>query len=204
MGDGSVRWIPEGTSPAVFKGMVTRAGSETLTDLDKVAPVVPPPQKRDAELKGGGGPKAKEPAKEAVDVEELKKFQGRWKVTLIKSKMIPKEALSQIEAEEIIEGTQVTGKVKTPKGEITVIQEIVRLDPKTSPKTMDVKIVEMKGPDGATIPLPADVLARGVYEFVGEGKLKTRSAEPGKPRPTTVAVPGDKSDDSYSEQERVK
>jgi uncharacterized protein (TIGR03067 family) len=207
MGDGSVRWIPEGTNPAVFKGMVTRAGSETLADLDKVAPVVPPPQKRDAELRGGGagtGSKAPVKEKEAVDVEELKKFQGRWKMTLIKSKLIPKEILSQIEAEKIIEGTQVTSKVKTPKGEITVIQEIVRLDPKTSPKTMDVKIVEMKGPDGAPIPLPADVLGQGVYEFVGEGKLKTRSAEPGKPRPATVAMPDDESDDGYTEQERVK
>lgn len=38
MGDGSVRFIKGNASPAVFKGMVTRAGGESLADLDKFAP----------------------------------------------------------------------------------------------------------------------------------------------------------------------
>jgi hypothetical protein len=42
MGDGSVRSIKEGVDPAVFRGMATRAGGETLADLDKAAPPARP------------------------------------------------------------------------------------------------------------------------------------------------------------------
>ena len=42
MGDGSVRYVKEGIDPAVFRGMATRAGGETLTDLDKAAPPARP------------------------------------------------------------------------------------------------------------------------------------------------------------------
>ena len=38
MGDGSVRWLKEGTDPKLFKAMVTRAGGETMEDFDKAAP----------------------------------------------------------------------------------------------------------------------------------------------------------------------
>jgi hypothetical protein len=38
MGDGSVRWLKEGTDPKVFKALVTRAGGETVDDFDKAAP----------------------------------------------------------------------------------------------------------------------------------------------------------------------
>jgi hypothetical protein len=54
MADGSVRFLKEGTNPAIFKGMVTRAGGESLTDLDKLAPKLKPTHgPRQNELKGG-------------------------------------------------------------------------------------------------------------------------------------------------------
>src|SRR5262249_20755610 len=127
MADGSVRWIREGTNPAIFKGMVTRAGGEDLAELDKLAPVQQPPKRREAELRGGGGV-AKATSESKVDPEELKKLQGRWKMSFLKNKalekLIPKEVLAQLEAEDIIEGTQMTGKIKGPNGEITIVREI--------------------------------------------------------------------------------
>jgi prepilin-type processing-associated H-X9-DG protein len=50
MADGSVRFVKEGTAPAVFKAIVTRAGGESLTDLDNVAPKVK--QGRDHDIRG--------------------------------------------------------------------------------------------------------------------------------------------------------
>ena len=43
MGDGTVRWLPADIDPKILLGMATRAGGETLPDLDTVAPRVPPP-----------------------------------------------------------------------------------------------------------------------------------------------------------------
>lgn len=198
MGDGSVRWIPEGTNPAVFKGMVTRAGAETLTDLDKVAPVVPPPQRRDVELRGGGtGANGKAPAKEeTLDVEELKKFQGTWKVTFFKAnalkKLVPEDAADQVKIEVGFEGAQMTIKATGPQGPITIPgSEIVRLDAKSSPKAMDSKRSDGK-------------VGQTVYEFVSPTKLKLRSGGPGKPRPSSVGVPDDSSDDVYLEMEKAE
>jgi uncharacterized protein (TIGR03067 family) len=195
MADGSVRWIKEGVNPAVFKGMVTRAGGENLADLDKIAPMQKPAKQRDAELRGGGTV-GKEPAKQDIDLNELKKLQGKWKVTFFKvnalGKMVPKEALSQVQMEVTIEGAQLNIKVTGPNGPVELPPaEIVKLDPTASPKVLDDK-----GPDGK--------VSFGVYEFAGENKLKLRGSEPGKPRPTSVAVPDDKSEDAYVEMERVK
>lgn len=194
MGDGSVRWIPEGTNPAVFKGMVTRAGAETLTDLDKVAPVVPPPQRRDAELKGGGaGISGKAPAKEkavAINVEELKKFQGKWKVTQanMKGANLPPDALEKLQMVATFDGTQVTmTAVGTPED----VNEIVKLDPSANPKQMDSK-------DGKT-----GELTLLLYEFVGENKLKIAGGEPGAPRPTAIKIPEKDAKAMYLELERV-
>ena len=51
MGDGSVRTVREGIDPAVFRAMATRAGGETIPDLDKTAPKSNPPGT--SELKAG-------------------------------------------------------------------------------------------------------------------------------------------------------
>ncbi|MCU0703039.1 MAG: DUF1559 domain-containing protein [Fimbriiglobus sp.] len=42
MGDGSVRYIKEGVDPAAFRALSTRAGGETIADLDKLAPAASP------------------------------------------------------------------------------------------------------------------------------------------------------------------
>ena len=51
MADGSVRFIKEGASPKLFQALATRAGGESLADLDKASEVVPPKPGK-AELKG--------------------------------------------------------------------------------------------------------------------------------------------------------
>ncbi len=42
MADGSVRWVPADVNPKVFLGMATRAGGETLAEIDTAAPKVTP------------------------------------------------------------------------------------------------------------------------------------------------------------------
>ncbi len=54
MADGSVRWVSDTIDKKVFLAMVTRAGGETLADLDTKAPKVAAP-KKEVEIKGGGG-----------------------------------------------------------------------------------------------------------------------------------------------------
>ena len=69
----------EGTNPALFKGLVTRAGGENLADLDKAAPVVPPVKKRAIELRGSGtatSPKKAEPVEKAPTKKESKDSKG--------------------------------------------------------------------------------------------------------------------------------
>jgi uncharacterized protein (TIGR03067 family) len=196
MGDGSVRWVKEGTPAALFKGMVTRAGGESLADLDAQAPRQKPTRNLETELKAGGGPATAPGGKPAVDVEELKKFQGRWKVTTFRAKKltqkVPPELLKQITFEVTIEGTVVTARVTTPKGSMDQPpDEIVRLDPTTNPKQLD-----SKGSDGK--------VGFEIYEFDASGRrLKMLGAEPGKPRPTKLAVPADDSDEVYLEMEKV-
>lgn len=42
MGDGSIRTVREGVDPAIFRAMATRAGGESIPDLDKTAPKAGP------------------------------------------------------------------------------------------------------------------------------------------------------------------
>jgi hypothetical protein len=65
MGDGSVRFIPANINPKVLVAMGTRAGGESLADVDSNAPVVPPPKPPEVkkpEEKKEPEPKPKEPA----------------------------------------------------------------------------------------------------------------------------------------------
>jgi hypothetical protein len=52
MGDGTVRWLPADIDAKTFLGMATRAGGESLPNLDEVAPRVEP-GKGKSELKSG-------------------------------------------------------------------------------------------------------------------------------------------------------
>ena len=89
MADGSVRWVTENIDAKVFKGMVTRAGGETLGDLDKLTPKVDPPKGKTVEIRGGSATAPKTTATPAprddskIEVAELQKLQGDWKVTMI-------------------------------------------------------------------------------------------------------------------------
>ncbi|MFO0848794.1 MAG: DUF1559 domain-containing protein [Gemmataceae bacterium] len=204
MADGSVRWLKEGTDPAVFRGLVTRAGGEAIGDLDKLAPKV----KRtavtsDAELRGSAPADRPAPAaaKSAggIDPAELKKFQGKWKVTVFKSKplakMVPPDTMAKMAFEITFADTTMTTKVvgvPVPEGAIPS-QSITRIDPASNPKVIEAK-VSFQG---------KEITGQSVYEFVGDGKLKLRSSEPGKPRPASVSVPDENSNDTYIEMERV-
>ena len=71
MADGSVRYVTESMRPEVFKAMVTRAGGESLGNLDQTAPLVAPSKPLDAELRGsaatGIAPIAPKPAEPKKD-----------------------------------------------------------------------------------------------------------------------------------------
>lgn len=200
MADGSVRWLKEGTDPAVFRGLVTRAGGEAITDLDKLAPKV----KRTAaptaaEMRATGSPVPVPGVSAGVDPAELKKFQGRWKVTVFKNKamakMIPPDAMAKLTFEIVFTNTTMTTKVvgvPIPEGAIPT-QTITRIDTASTPKVIEAK-VRVNG---------QEITGQSVYEFVGDGKLKLRSSEPGKPRPASTGVPDENSNDTYIEMERV-
>ena len=69
MADGSVRFVSESMRPEVFKAMVTRAGGESLGNLDQTAPLIAPSKPLETELKGAAGamgiaPKPAEPKKD--------------------------------------------------------------------------------------------------------------------------------------------
>ncbi len=190
MADGSVRWVKEGIDPAVFKGMVTRAGGESLTDLDKIAPVQKPARQREAELRGGDAAPGKgaEAAKPALDVDELKKFQGKWRVThaSLLGVDVPPQALEKMTV--TFQGAQA---ILSTDGKTDETDEVVRLDPSANPKQLDSK-------DGKT-----GKLQLMVYEFVGENKLKLCGGEPGGPRPTAVKAPEKGAKVFYLELERA-
>ena len=82
MADGSVRFVAESMRPEVFRAMATRAGGETLGNLDQTAPLVAPPKGLDAELRGAAGiipvtPKPAEPKKEEPKPVEPKKDEKK-------------------------------------------------------------------------------------------------------------------------------
>ena len=202
MADGSVRFIKEGTDPKVFKALVTRAGGESITELDKTAPKIAATRPTETDLRGGPSIKTPTPTPTSVpdsaevNDAELKKFQGTWKVTFFKmkalSKMAPPEALAQVKLEMSFDGKKLGIKVKGPMGDLPIPvpgAEIVKLDSAASPKILD-----MKGADGKT--------SQGIYEFTSDTKLKIRSTDD-KSRPTKMGVPDDKSEDGYFELEKA-
>jgi len=200
MADGSVRFLKEGTDPKVFKGMVTRAGGETLGDLDQLAPKQKSARQLDGELRAGsntfggstvGTTSGETPApKSQLDVTELKKFQGRWKVTMMSAAgvVLPEDKLADLKMEASFEGskTTLTGAGKEPETD-----EVVKIDTSASPKQIDFK-------DGKS-----GKVQGFVYEFVGDGKLKIRGGLPGSPRPTKLGPTEPGSKDVYMELERV-
>ncbi len=196
MADGSVRFIREGADPKVFKALVTRAGGESLTDFDKYALKVEPTKPLEVEIKGA-------PALAVagtVDEAELKKFQGTWRVKYIKGifmdKRVGPEILDTIGLEVLFDERQVTGRI-TNKGQTVSgpLGRVVRLDPKASPKAIDLQIDPEAAKAGGALEINP-----GVYEFDGPDKIRIRTAgKKSAKRPDKVAIPDDKSDESYEE-----
>ena len=194
MADGSVRFLKEGTDPKLFMALVTRAGGESVTDLDKNAPKIAPTKGLDTELRSGAVAGKSLPVKEAeVNLDDLKPFQGTWRATFFKSKKLKeanKDAIDQLVIEITFDGKLIREKISNIPGKEPISPppgEITKIDPKA--KTFDGR-----GPDGKT--------GFSVYEFSGPDKLKLRSSD--KARPAKASVPDDKSEDDYIELERMK
>src|SRR5471030_1307175 len=82
MGDGSVRTVRENINPALLRAMVTRAGGETLDDLEAGAPLVKPTKKK-TELSTPMTTVKPPVLPKGIDADELKKFQGTWKAVVL-------------------------------------------------------------------------------------------------------------------------
>ncbi len=196
MADGSVRWLPKGIKPEVFKGMVTRAGGESLGDLDAVAPA-DKSKRKDTELKGGGGlpaPKSGDakPMAGKVDADELKKFQGKWKPTaaVVAGKKLDGEALTKLNMAASFEGTifKTTSALTGAESD-----EVVKLDATAKPARITLKSLNKAGKT-----------EYGVYEFDGADKLKVFLTDSETGLPAAVAPPKDGEKAGYFELERVK
>ena len=194
MADGSVRFLKEGTDPKLFTALVTRAGGESVTDLDKNAPKIAPTKGLDTELRSGAVAGKSLPVNEAeVNLDDLKPFQGTWRATFFKSKKLKeanKDAFDQLVIEITFDGKLIREKISNIPGKEPISPppgEITKIDPKA--KTFDDR-----GADGKT--------GFNVYEFSGPDKLKVRSSD--KARPAKASVPDDKSEDDYIELERMK
>ncbi len=194
MADGSVRFLKEGTDPKLFMALVTRAGGESLTDLDKNAPKVAPTKGFETDLRSGAVAGKALPTKEVeLSLEDLKPFQGTWRATFFKSKRlkdVPKDFLDQIKIDVTFDGKLIRVKVSGIPGKEEATSppdEIVKFDAKA--KTIDTR--DDKGK-----------ISFDLYEFRGTDKLVIRSSD--KARPTKTSVPDEKSDDDYLELERVK
>src|SRR5262249_41397024 len=156
----------------------------TLGDLDQLAPKQKPTRTMDTELRanapvtggstvGATSGQSTPAPKDALDVSEMKKFQGRWKVALFSQAgaVVPADKLAEMKMEVSSDGSRVT---ITGAMVPTQVDEVLKLDPAASPKQLDSK-------DGTT-----GKVQRFVYEFVGDSKLRLRGGEPGTPRPTKL------------------
>jgi uncharacterized protein (TIGR03067 family) len=101
--------------------------------------------------------------------EELKKFQGRWKLTAAEFNGQPADPEHVKTAGMVIEGDQFTMRIgnETQKGKFTV-------DPGKKPRTIDVEFTEG---------MLAGTKVRGIYEIEGDTR-KSCFTEPGNDRPT--------------------
>jgi uncharacterized protein (TIGR03067 family) len=202
MADGTVRWVAEGIDPKVFKAMVTRAGGESI-ELDKAAPKEPPPKGREIELTGGNniakgpkvGPTPDEKWSEEAEA-ELKKVQGRWALTMMinpKDKTrLNEQQLAALKAVIDFEERRVTVKID---GKVVSIDDLTKLDPKASPRVLEMK--EIQGPEPGKLTIAA-------YELVGEDIMRVRVTTEGKSPPKVVRIPEDASSDGYFEMRRVR
>ena len=190
MGDGSVRFLSADASPELFQGLVTRAGGESLADLDKVAPKEFP-KGQQPELRGQPvtTPIVETPMPTPagkVDDGALTKLQGRWKATAIDTggKALTTAEIAAANLSVSFNGKSVTiGKGGTGS--------IVGLESGENRATIDIL-----GP-GETSP---DL---GVYDMPSPDRLRIRIAQAGKGgRPTAVDKGQSSDSEFYVELER--
>jgi uncharacterized protein (TIGR03067 family) len=197
MADGSVRWINDTIDKNVFLGMVTRAGGENLGDLDAKAPKVAAP-KKEVQIKGAGGQAPlpgsaggdARPDQTKIDQEELKKFQGDWKVTyaFIGGKRLPADQVAQMGLILSFDGEQF--KMKGAPGMNDESSIMLELDPKAKPKVFKSKRDNQ-----------SEVFVT-YYEFANEFKIKLRRVRDAKSGEIEVTIPEDGSTDLYLEIEK--
>lgn len=197
MADGSVRFIPENVDPALFKALVTRAGGESIDDLDKKLPATKPPKKFEAEIRGGGSTAGagKKDDRAAINDAELQKIQGKWKVGYMfrGGKAVPSSELDALDMVITIEDVQMT--IEAGGNAQGVV--IRMLDPKAKPAAID-----FQNDDEAA----AGTMTVGIYELDGN-KLRLRYVKnaSAERRPTVLSVPGAGTppDESYIEMNRM-
>jgi uncharacterized protein (TIGR03067 family) len=202
MGDGAVRYLPENMDAKAFKAMVTRAGGETIDDMNGKYPKLPVPKSIEAELKGGSGslldlvmgtPKKNDRSK--IDAPELQKMQGKWKVSFLFSqgKSVPSGQLDEMEMTLDIEDTRITNHVKDAPDTAMII---ALLDPKATPKRI------------GRVPEGAKAMDPGIYSLDSDGK-KLRIRFRKEPRnaddyPKELAVPQEGDTDTYIELTKIQ
>jgi uncharacterized protein (TIGR03067 family) len=178
MADGSVRHIPDNIDPAVFKALVTRAGGESIDELDKKTAKLPVPKGMEAELTGAiAAKKAADRAK--VDPAELQKIQGAWKVAYMYKggKAMTAAELDSLEMSVEINDVNLT---VTAAGNAQVLV-IRQLDPKTNPRQITFQNDDEANTGTASV---------GIY-VIEDKKLRMRyikNATPDK-RPKEVKIP---------------
>ena len=191
MADGSVRHIPDTIDPAVFKALVTRAGGETIADLDVKAPKMPVPKGMETELKGGsgggligkilGGGKDKKPDRSKLDAAELAKLQGKWNVTYMfrKGKAMTPAELEEDETTVTFDDANMI--LATGGGANRTTMTLTLLDPKANPKQITLQSPEEAANNLYTV---------GIYSL-DDKKLQirfNRNATPDK-RPKGIKPP---------------
>ncbi len=176
MGDGSVRFVREGVKPAVFKAMATRAGGDSLADFDKDVPKMAPTRSMNSELRPADPVKVDPPVVKpelkggAVDADELKKLQGKWKpvAMLAEGKAPPDEKmLADLRLDFGAESVTLQDGRKKPDS-----SKLLRLDAAT--KEIDMQSVRNK-----------DQITKGYYELTGD-KLVLAFGLDGKDRPKSA------------------
>ena len=163
--------------------MVTRAGGEALAELETAAPKLKPPAKKKVELSAPVSSVKPPVLPEGIDADELKKFQGKWKVVRIvaQGKTLPTGDSPELH----IAGTAFAFVAAKKKDDLATL---AKLDPTAAPKQIDLKAA-------------GEAASLGIYEFVGATKLRMKFDDPGKPRRT--AFDGDDKASKLIELEKL-
>jgi len=118
-----------------------------------------------------------------ADEKELALLEGTWAMTARESmgKKATEEEIKKLSTRLIVKGDKITVRSKDVGEEITVSELTFKLDPKTTPKSMDLTVT-----DGPT----KGKKAQAIYELEGD-TLKVCISFDDEKRPTKFAAPSD-------------